>query len=239
MKKIFFMPMRKGSKSIPEKNRKSFCGKPLFCWYVEAILESGVADEIWLAIDCEQIESIAKAKYRNTVFLYRRKPENAEDTSPSLDVVLEFLHGKTYHPEDYFILVQATSPFTSIQDLQKLNKKIIEGEGDSYIACARMKKFRWSEDGKPLDYKIEVKPRRQDYKGFLVETGAFYGSRIGDILSTGKLISGRISVVELCKESLIDIDDALDWVTGEAYFQYLLNHTTNEKRILLGISAGM
>ncbi|MGH2644695.1 MAG: cytidylyltransferase domain-containing protein, partial [Chitinophagaceae bacterium] len=126
------MPLRKGSKSIPGKNFKDFCGKPLFCWYVDEILESKTADEIWLATDSLQIGNIAKEKYKETVSIYRRRPENARDTSPSIDVVLEFLHTKHFSQDDNFILVQATSPLTKASDLNRLNSYIFKGGNNSY-----------------------------------------------------------------------------------------------------------
>ena len=43
---IAFIPVRGGSKSIPLKNIKPFCGKPLVCWNIEALENCPEVDEI-------------------------------------------------------------------------------------------------------------------------------------------------------------------------------------------------
>lgn len=90
-------------------------------------------------------------------------------------------------------------------------------EYDSFIACCRIKKFSWDEQGIPLNYTLESKPRRQEYKGILLESGAFYASTVGQIRSTGKLISGRIKTIEIGQAGLIDIDEPKDWKQAENY----------------------
>lgn len=220
-KTIVLIPLRKDSKSIRNKNFRKFYTKPLFCWCIDAILQSKIADEIWIATDSSKIEKIAETYYGNSVQIYHRLNENALDTSPTIDVVLEFLDAKKFAHKDNFILVQATSPLTSSEDFIMLKHKIIENPNSSYLACVRMKKFRWSENGMPLDYTLDNKPRRQDYKGFLVESGAFYSSTVGNILHSGKLISGKIGVIELGAEAIIDIDEPADWKMAEAYFRFI------------------
>ena len=225
MRNIFFMPLRQGSKGIPEKNHKTLLGKPLFSWVLEGVINSNAASEIWVATDCKTVKNILINEYPS-VKIFNRKSENAQDDSPTIDVVLEFLSVMPFNKKDYFILFQATSPFTSTNDFLKLIHKMESGKSDSYIACARLKRFRWSDDGVSLDYQLNKKPRRQDYKGFLVETGAFYASKVGAIISNKKLISGKIEIVELSSEALIDIDEPIDWYLGEAALRYLQSNGT-------------
>jgi N-acylneuraminate cytidylyltransferase len=55
---IALIPARCGSKSIPFKNIKNFCGKPLIYWSLLAAQKSNQIDEIYVATDCEEIKSI-------------------------------------------------------------------------------------------------------------------------------------------------------------------------------------
>lgn len=223
MRNVFVMPLRKGSKSIKNKNIRTFVDRPLFCWAIDALLKTNVADEIWIATDSEEIELLSKERYGSNISIYRRSPESATDTAPSIDVVLEFILNNTYTPDTYLTLIQATSPLTIPQDFMKLHEGIEKHHYDSYIACTRVRKFRWRENGISLDYNLDRKPRRQDYEGFLVESGAFYCSTISQIVKTQSLVSGKIGIVELGNEALIDIDNPVDWAMGEAYLKTVLN----------------
>lgn len=220
MKNICFIPLRAGSKGITNKNVKLFKGKALFKWCLDTIIESSIADEIWIATDCILVKEIIKAEYPK-VNIFNRSVENAQDTSPTVAVVLEFLLSRAYNDDDNFILFQATSPLTSLDDIFKLAETIKRDAFNSLVACLRIKRFRWTEEGKSLDYSLGSKPRRQDYSGFLVETGAFYMSKVGNILNSQQLLSGKVGVIEIDGQAIIDIDEPIDWTVGEAYANYL------------------
>lgn len=75
MKTVAFIPARGGSKSIPLKNIKSFCGKPLICWNIEALERCSLVDEIVVATDSDKIEDVvSKYNYLKTK-VYRRSAE--------------------------------------------------------------------------------------------------------------------------------------------------------------------
>lgn len=227
MKNICVIPLRAGSKGIANKNVQLFHGKTLFKWCLDVIIESNIADEIWIASDCNLVKEIIKNEYP-TVFIFNRSVKNAQDQSPTIAVVLEFLLSKAYHEEDNFILFQATSPLTSLDDIFKLTEMIKRNHFESIVACLRMKRFRWTDEGESLDYALNYKPRRQDYSGFLVETGAFYMSKIGNILKSQQLLSGNVGVIEIDGQAIIDIDEPIDWAVGEAYAKYLKEQKCKE-----------
>lgn len=220
MRNICFIPLRKGSKGIPNKNIKLFNGKELFCWSLDIVINSGLASEIWIATDCETVKSIVRTNY-SSIYLFERSSTNAQDDSPTIDVILEFLSQKNYSANDRLILFQATSPLTSLTDISLLKQMIEKNEYDSLLACLRLKRFRWTDNGEPLDYSLNEKPRRQEYSGFLIETGSFYMSSIGHILRSKHLLSGRIGIVEVESQAIVDIDEPIDWYLGEAYAAYL------------------
>lgn len=64
---IAFIPVRGGSKSIPLKNIKPFCGKPLVCWNIEALEQCKEVDEIIVATDSDKIEEVVVSRpYKKT-----------------------------------------------------------------------------------------------------------------------------------------------------------------------------
>lgn len=222
MKTIAFIPVRKGSKGIPGKNIKELGGKPLICWILDTLLEARIADIVWVATDSDEMHRLILLRYPGQVNVYRRSAASATDTAPTIQVVDEFLKEYPYGPDDRFVLLQATSPFTTVGELRALGAELLKEEHDSHIACFRLKKFHWSEDGRPLDYTFADKPRRQDYKGLLIESGAYYASRVGAIRGSGQLLSGTIKVMEISEAGMIDIDEPVDWQVAEYYIQHRL-----------------
>lgn len=219
MKTICFIPARKGSKGIPGKNMKELGGKPLICWILDTVLISYIADVVWVATDCNKMEAMLKEKYGTAVKVFRRSTWSARDKAPTMEVVEEFINNCSPDDSDYFILLQSTSPFTSVEELHTLHKEMKKKQYDSFIACCRLKKFHWSEDGHPLDYTFQTKPRRQEYKGLLIETGAFYASTIKQIKRTGTLLPGLIKIIEIGETGMIDIDEEKDWKLAEYYVE--------------------
>lgn len=217
---ICFIPVRKGSKGIVHKNSKLLGGKPLVCWILDSVLASGIADTVWLATDCHDMEAMISERYKEKVQVFRRSPWTANDTSPTIDVVEEFIKTEKPDDADLFILLQATSPFTSVEEIHTLHAEMQKKEYDSFIACYRMKKFRWSEDGYPLDYTFQTKPRRQEYKGLLIESGSFYATTVGQIKKTSQLISGSVKIVEVGRGGMIDIDEEEDWIQAEGFLKW-------------------
>ena len=126
MKTIAFIPVRGGSKSIPLKNIKLFCGKPLVCWNIEALENCPMVDEVIVATDSDEIwNTVENQKYKKTK-LYRRSEENACDTASTESVMLEYINYAQLPDDDIFMLVQATSPLTETKHfteaLQMYNK---------------------------------------------------------------------------------------------------------------------
>lgn len=217
MRIIAFIPIREGSKGIPGKNIRILGGKPLVCWVIDTLLMLPDIDDIWISTDCQEAMEILEAKYGDTIGIFHRNPQNAEDDSPVIEAVIEFINARQIPADCKFILVQATSPFTTVEDFAMLMECFHKDDADSYISCHRVKKFCWSEDGKPLNYNMNTKPMRQNYRGMLLETGAFYASSVGAILQSRQLLSGRIKVVETGVGTSIDIDEEKDWIAAGHY----------------------
>jgi len=60
MTNIAIIPARGGSKRIPRKNIKEFCGKPIIAYSIEAAIKSDIFDEIMVSTDDDEIAEISK-----------------------------------------------------------------------------------------------------------------------------------------------------------------------------------
>jgi N-acylneuraminate cytidylyltransferase len=220
-----FIPARCGSKSIPKKNIKPFCGKPLIFWNLSQLQATEEIDRIVVATDCEEYEAVVTSFGFNKVEVYRRRIENARDESSTEDVILEFLAHDNPNPEDLFILAQCTSPFTRSSDFQGGIQKLLSSGCNSLLSCVRIKRFFWTENGAPINYDYRERPRRQEFQGTLVENGAFYISIVQNILESKNRLSGKILPYEMPEYSLLEIDEEFDWAVGEMIMQkYVIPH---------------
>lgn len=219
MSKIAFIPLRCGSKSIKLKNIKNFCGKPLAYWNIKALEDSDRIDEIIVATDCEEVISALSAFKFSKLSFYRRKPENAADTSSTEDVMLEFIQKADLKPEDLFITVQATSPFTQTKHFDEALEKFSKEKYDSLLTCVKVKRFFWNENGTPKNYDYKNRPRRQDFNGELMENGAFYINTVQNIVNTRNRLSGKIGIYEMPEYTSVEIDEESDWIVAENLMQ--------------------
>lgn len=212
---IAFVPVRGGSKSIPLKNIKDFCGKPLVYW-VLCSLQSSLVDKIIVSTDSIQIESIVKKFGFKKVEIYKRSAKNAVDTATTESAMLEYLsYDSKLKNDDIFILAQATSPLTTVDDFNNALKLYLNKKFDSMLTCVRNKRFFWSLDGKSKNYNYKKRPRRQDFEGELMENGAFYINRVKNILESKNRLSGKIGIYEMPEYSSIEIDEEDDWMIAE------------------------
>lgn len=214
-KVIAFIPVRGGSKSIPLKNIKPLCGKPLVCWNIEALEACPEVDEVIVATDSDEIwKTVESCNYKKTT-LYRRSAENACDTASTESVMLEYIKYANLPGENVFMLVQATSPLTESVHFSEALQKYATGEYDSMLTCVRNYRFFWNEDGCSMNYDYMNRPRRQNFSGMLMENGAFYINTVGNILSNGNRLGGKIGIYEMPEYTATEIDEPDDWMILE------------------------
>ena len=138
---IAFIPVRGGSKSIPLKNIKPFCGKPLVCWSIEALEQCNEVDEIIVATDSDKIEEVVSNQLYNKTKVYRRSVENACDTASTESVMLEYANYAQLPSDCVFILVQATSPLTGTQHFAEALAMYRKGEFDLILLDVMLPKL--------------------------------------------------------------------------------------------------
>jgi N-acylneuraminate cytidylyltransferase len=237
MRTIAFIPVRGGSKSIPLKNIKPFCGKPLVCWNIEALENCNLIDEIIVATDSDKIEETVLSQPYKKTKIYRRSAENACDTASTESVMLEYINYAHLPQEDIFMLVQATSPLTETlhfkEALEVYQKKLY----DSMLTCVRNYRFFWNENGTSKNYDYMNRPRRQNFKGELMENGAFYINTVNNILKSGNRLTGKIGIYEMPEYTATEIDEPDDWIILENLMRkHVLSKNTSQSQIKLFLS---
>lgn len=237
-KVLAFIPVRGGSKSIPLKNIKPFCGKPLVCWNIEALENCDLIDEIIVATDSDDIWKTVESQHYQKTTLYRRSAENACDTASTESVMLEYINYAKLPDNSIFMLVQATSPLTQTEHFTEALHMYEKGEYDSILTCVRNYRFFWKENGSSMNYDYMNRPRRQNFDGMLMENGAFYINTVEKILENGNRLGGRIGIYEMPEYTAAEIDEPDDWIILESLMRrhVLSKHPKTKKQIKLFLS---
>jgi N-acylneuraminate cytidylyltransferase len=234
---IAFIPARCGSKSIPMKNIKPLCGKPLIYWNLEALEHAEHVDSIVVATDCDAIKNTVANFGFSKVSIYDREAANAGDTASTESVMLEYIEAASPDDGDTFMLVQATSPLTETRHFDEALERYRLTGVESLLSCVRMKRFFWSASGEPLNYDYRERPRRQDFDGILMENGALYINSVGNIKRDRNRLSAPVAVYEMPEHTAVEIDEEDDWlVTEKLMRKYRIRAVEGMKRIKLFLS---
>ena len=231
-----FVPARCGSKSIRLKNIRPFCGRPLLYWCLNALEQAKLVDRVVVATDCLEITSCVKGFELSKVSIFQRMEVNARDQSSTEEVILEYLDKTETAPEDLLLLVQATTPYSTSEDFDAGILQIQNTPIDSLLSCSRLKRFLWDESGNPLNYQYQLRPRRQDFSGTMMENGAFYLNSVKNINSSKNRLSGTIGIYEMPAFASLELDEEDDWLHGEYLMKKYILNSNNSKQIRLFLS---
>lgn len=239
MEIVGFIPVRKGSKGVSGKNKRNFCGRPLYEWQLLSMLNSESFTKICISTDDPEIKKQVKENYGSSVVrIHNRSRGVSNDLSSTEEVILEFLCGLKIDPESVFVLGQATNPFIQAKDYRKALIRYAEilntkgGDVLSMLSVSETERFFWSNSvrdyGTALNYDPENRKRRQDYEsGIFIENGGFYVNLIKNILSLKNRLTKSAILYKMPSWTNFEIDDPLDWKICELVFRgKILNEKT-------------
>lgn len=229
--KTAIIPLRKGSKGIPGKNKKKMLGRPLFSWVLTEAIFSDL-DEIYVFTDDSEIITFIKKEYywSPKVKAELRSEQNANDTASTESVMIEFAE-VIKNDFDILCLLQATSPMTTSADINAVLNEIIINKKTSALTVVNTHRFTWNANGTPQNYDVFNRPRRQDFEGLLIENGAVYATTKEAFLESKNRVSGTIGLVKMDETSLVEIDSMTDWRIIEELLSNRLKKNKTQHRI--------
>jgi len=221
MSSIAIITARGGSKRIPKKNIKEFCGKPIIAYSIEAALGAGIFDEVMVSTDSEEIAQIAKQYGAKVPFM--RSEATSNDYATTADVLMEVLDryhalGRSFN---VFACIYPTAPFLTGQHLAEAFSLIREAD-----AVVPVVKFSFPpqrafviRDGKlGFQYPQYERSRSQDLEPIYHDCGQFYICRCEEFIKKHTLILDNTVPYILPEEVVQDIDTMSDWEIAEAKF---------------------
>jgi N-acylneuraminate cytidylyltransferase len=229
------IPARGGSKSIPRKNIKPFCGKPLIAWAIETLRASGVLDRVVVSTDDEEIAAAAKKFGAEVPFM--RPAELAEDTTPTLPVLqhaLTWLKENEGYAPHYVVLLEPTSPGKRPFHITQAVSLLKESGADAVVSISEVPgvfnphwQFTLEENNRLRIFTGEeiknIIRRRQELPRTYCRGSSVYGFKTELLFAAepsfygedtrGYVIDARYS---------FDIDTPEDWDIAERMFQKIL-----------------
>ncbi len=227
MSALAIITARGGSKRIPKKNIKEFCGKPILAYSIEAAIESHIFDEVMVSTDSTEIAKIAEDYGANIPFM--RSSETSNDFATTMDVIREVVDsyknlGKQY---DYIMCIYPTAPFVTANKIRMAYDEFRKSDAEaltSVVSFSFPPQRAFVMENKHLFYKWPENyvKRSQDLEKLYHDAGQFYIYRSAAIKKN--VVDMRQIPFELPETEVQDIDNETDWKIAEIKYKLMMEN---------------
>lgn len=224
-RKLAIITARGGSKRIPRKNIKDFCGKPILCYSIEAARAAGVFDEIMVSTDDEEIADAARSAGASVPFF--RSARTAGDYASTDDVIMEVLTAYREAGQEFssFCCIYPTAPFLSGARLRSAMELLKEADCVMPVVPFSYPPQRGLLINKngfvERQFPEYATARSQDLPKIYHDCGQFYACRTDAFLRAGTTDVERLLPLILSELEVQDIDTIEDWELAEMKYKLL------------------
>lgn len=228
---LAIIPARGGSKRIPEKNIKNFCGKPIIAYSIEAALKSEIFDEVMVSTDAENIKDMALSLGAVVPFL--RSQKNADDYATTADVIVEVI--KDYQLQkknfDHIVILYPTAPFITAKKLKEAWETYLSSNAFSLLTTVKfsypvLRSLKKENDYVQFNWPEYLNSRSQDLPEYYHDAGQFYMLKVDNFMKTKAIFTEQTLGYELLETEVQDIDTLIDWQLAELKFKLLQDEQT-------------
>lgn len=227
--RLAVIPARGGSKRIPRKNIRLFCGKPIIAYSIECALQAERFDEVLVSTDDEEIAQIARKYGATTPFL--RPQELADDFTGTNRVIahaLQWCRDAGYEVSAACGLY-ATAPLLRPEDIQRGLMLLQESNAKFVVSVASYnhpieRALRLNNDGElTMIWPEHRVTRSQDLPTAYHDAGQMYWGRPEAFLDDLPLFASHSRALVLPRERVQDIDTLDDWQYAEILYRTMLS----------------
>lgn len=226
MKNLCIIPARGGSKRIPRKNIKSFMGKPIMAYSIDAAKASGLFEEIMVSTDDEEIAEVAR-KYGASVPFFRSEA-TANDYAGTADVLFEVLNEYKMRGLEFDNLccLYSTAPFVTSERLNEaynlLNDKVDASFTLVQYSYPVQRSLRKNEEGYvEMNFPQYLSSRSQDLEPIYHDAGQFYFVKVKSFYEEKTLWCKRTAPIVLSELEVQDLDTLTDWQLAEMKYELI------------------
>lgn len=233
MLNIAIITARGGSKRIPRKNIKEFCGKPIIAYSIEAAIQSNLFDEVMVSTDDAEIAEIAK-EY-GAVVPFMRSAETSNDYAGTEDVLEEVLNQYKKRRKHFqnMCCIYPTAPLLQSETLYQAYKIFQEKQADAVVPIVA---FSYPPQRSLVRFQGKVKfkwpdiqnQRSQDFETYYHDAGQFYIIRTDTFLKEKTLFPHNTVSVVLDEMFVQDIDNVTDWEMAELKYRLMKQKRVNK-----------
>lgn len=217
---------RGGSKRIPGKNIKEFCGKPIIAYSIEAAIDSRLFDEVMVSTDSEEIAEIAKKYGAKIPFM--RSAETAGDFATTAEVIMEVITCYKHMGREFdtVVCIYPTAPFVTADKLREAVERL---ESSKAVEVRPVVKFSYppqrgfvANDGYIQMKNPEYRDTRsQDLEPIYHDAGQFYCWNTKKFLDCDGKITSGIAPLFVREMEVQDIDSEEDWRLAELKYSLI------------------
>jgi pseudaminic acid cytidylyltransferase len=227
--KVAVIPARGGSKRIPRKNIKTFCGKPMIAWSIEAAIASGLFEQIIVSTDDQEIAEVAKQWGAEVPFM--RPMDLANDHTGTTEVIA---HATQWILDQGWQVsavccIYATAPFIQSEYLKQALKALESSDWDyafpvTDFAAPIFRSFREHPDGGiEMFFPEHFLTRSQDLPRALHDAGQFYWGQPLAWLESKSIFDRHSVPILIPRWCVQDIDNEEDWIRAEMIAPMIIN----------------
>lgn len=226
MSRLAIITARGGSKRIPKKNIRDFCGKPILAYSIEAVLSSRLFDHVMVSTDDTEIAEIAK-KYGAEVPFFRSEATSG-DFATTNDVLAEVLaeYEKRDMHFDVACCIYPTAPFVTAEKLKAAVEQLEASYADTLIPVVSFsyppqRAMVVERERLVFKYPEYLDSRSQDLQPHYHDVGQFYVFRTDRFAVNKKLMVGNILPLIVSELEVQDIDNLTDWKIAEMKYRLM------------------
>ena len=218
---IAIIPARGGSKRIPFKNGKEFCGKPMIGWAIDTARQSGLFERVVVSTDDEQLADIARKTGAEIPFL--RKPELADDHTGTTHVIRDTIARLNLDADTLVCCLYPTAVFARPEDLKQGVELVADGARWAFSVGefpAPIQRAYRADGAQLVPFQPENMPKRsQDLEPAYYDAGQFYFARAATWSDPNNHVWDGAQPIVLPKDRCVDIDTPEDWEFAARLFQ--------------------